>query len=138
MRLARDDQVYGVLCIDAPLEAASILARSSLGLLVASALIVGLGMSVIGYFLARSLAGPVERITQMAESLASGQMNVRVDPQTRIQEMNRLAEAFNNMATRLQVYVDRAAQLCRQRQPRAAHPFDIHQAARRGPTQRRS
>ena len=106
MRLARDDQVYGVLCIDAPLEAASILARSSLGLLVASALIVGLGMSVIGYFLARSLAGPVERITQMAESLASGQMNVRVDPQTRIQEMNRLAEAFNNMATRLQVYVD--------------------------------
>ena len=39
--LARDDQVYGVLRIDAPLEAASILARSSLGLLVASALIVG-------------------------------------------------------------------------------------------------
>lgn len=106
MRLHEDDQVYGVLRIDAPLEAASILARSSLGLLVASALVVGLGMSVIGYFLARSLAGPVERITQMAESLASGQMNARVDPHTRIQEMNRLAEAFNNMATRLQIYVN--------------------------------
>jgi signal transduction histidine kinase len=63
-------------------------------------------MSVIGYFLARSLAGPVQRITQMAESLASGQMNARVDPHTHIQEMNRLAEVFNNMATRLQVYVD--------------------------------
>jgi signal transduction histidine kinase len=106
MRLTYDEQVYGVLRIDAPLEAAAILARSSLGLLVASALIVGLGTSVIGYFLARSMAGPVERITQMAESLAGGQMNVRVDPHTHIQEMNRLAEAFNNMATRLQVYVD--------------------------------
>jgi signal transduction histidine kinase len=45
-------------------------------------------------------------MTQMAETLASGQMNARVVPPKRIQEMNRLAEAFNNMAARLQIYVD--------------------------------
>jgi signal transduction histidine kinase len=106
MRLTRDERVYGVLRIDAPLQPASVLARSSLGLLVASALIVGLGMSVIGYFLARDMAGQVKRITQMAESLASGRMNARVAPQTHIQEINRLGEAFNNMAARLQIYVD--------------------------------
>lgn len=106
MRLTRDEQVYGILRIDAPIQAASVLARSSLGLLVASALIVGLGMSVIGFFLARDMASQVKRITQMAESLSSGRMNARVAPHTHIQEMNRLGEAFNNMAARLQIYVD--------------------------------
>jgi signal transduction histidine kinase len=106
VRIVRNDQIGGVLRIDVPLQAASVLARSSLGLLVVSALIVGLGMSVIGYFLARDLAGSMERMTQMAETLASGQMNARVVPPTRIQEMIRLAEAFNNMAARLQIYVD--------------------------------
>ena len=63
-------------------------------------------MSVIGYFLARGLAGPIKNITQSAESLASGKMNSRVSLPAQPQEIQRLAEAFNNMAVRLQSHVD--------------------------------
>lgn len=103
--IEHDQQIYGLLSINVPLEQALMPARSSLGLLVASALVVGLGMSVIGYFLARSLAEPIERVAQTAESLASGMMDARVVPPKQPQEMSRLAEAFNDMAARLQTQV---------------------------------
>jgi signal transduction histidine kinase len=101
-----DQQALGVLRVMVPLQDALMPARASLGLLVSAALLVGLGMSVIGYFLARGLAGPIRNITQTAESLASGKMNARVDAPTQPQEIHRLAEAFNNMAVRLQTHVD--------------------------------
>lgn len=105
-RIEREGQVYGLLSINMPLDAVLNPARSSLLLLVASALIIGLVISVAGFFLARSLAGPIEQITQAAESLTSDKMNARFDSSTHLQEINRLAEAFNNMAARLQTYVN--------------------------------
>lgn len=105
-RIEREDQVYGLLSINIPLEAVLKPARSSLLLLIGFALIIGLVMSVAGFFLARSLAEPIEQITHAAESLTSDKMSARFDSSTNLQEINLLAVAFNNMAARLESYVN--------------------------------
>jgi len=101
-----DHVVYGILHFRIPLTESVNPARRSLSLLIASALLVGLGMSVFGYYLSHSLAGPIRTITLTAESLARGEMGARVLPPNEPQEIHRLAEAFNNMAGRLQNHVD--------------------------------
>jgi len=106
VRIEHDGKIYGILHLAVPLDDHLSSARSSLLLLVASALGVGLGMSVIGFFLARGLAEPIQNMTQTAEILARGEMGARVLPPTDPQEIHRLAEAFNNMAGRLQGHVD--------------------------------
>lgn len=103
--IEHNNVVYGILHIRVPISASVNPARRSLGLLIASALLVGLGMSVLGAFLARSLAGPIRTMTITAESLARGEMGARVLPPNDPQEIHRLAEAFNNMAGKLQNHV---------------------------------
>ena len=105
VRVEHDSSIYGILRVDVPLEIAMGSARQSMGLLIATALIVALGVSAVGYFLARSLAGPIEDMTQTAENLSHGDLGARVEASTDIYEINRLAEAFNNMAGRLQAHV---------------------------------
>ncbi len=105
-RIEHEGQAIGILRLEVPLRSALMPARASLGILVSVALLVGLAMSVIGYILARGMAGPIESITRSAESLASGKMDSRVIPPADPQEIHRLAEAFNNMAVRLQTHVD--------------------------------
>ena len=105
-RIDGEGQVVGILRLGVPLRSALQPARASLGVLVSVALIVGLGMSVIGFFLARGMAGPIESITHSAESLASGKMDARVIPPAYPEEISRMAQAFNNMAIRLQTHVD--------------------------------
>jgi len=105
-RIEREGQVYGLLSINVPLKAVMNPARSALLWLVVSALVIGLVMSVVGYFLARSLAGPIKQITQAAESLTGDTMSARFDSSTHLDEINRMAEAFNNMASRLQTHVN--------------------------------
>lgn len=106
VRIEHDDVVYGVLHLIAPLGASLESARSSLGLLVATALLVGLGVSILGIYLARGLAGPIKDITATAESLAQGEWNARASLSSEPVEINRLALAFNNMAGRLQGHVN--------------------------------
>ncbi len=106
VRIEHDEQIYGILHLIVPLAETLHTARQSLLLLVASALLVGLGMGVIGFYLARGLAGPIQNMTRTAEILARGEMGARVLPPTDPQEIYRLAEAFNNMAGRLQGHVD--------------------------------
>ena len=106
VRIEQNQQALGVLRIVVPLDTALSPTRSSLGLLVVSALIVGLGMSVVGFFLARSIANPILSVTRAAESLVSSNMQARLEPPTGPHEVYRMAEAFNNMALRLQTHVD--------------------------------
>ena len=79
MLIEEDGKVYGVLRLDAPVDVAVSASRRSLWLLIATALVVALGMGGVGYFLARSLAEPIEHITQASERLAQGNLGVRVD-----------------------------------------------------------
>jgi len=104
-RIDDESQLYGVLRLDVLLDVALSEARRSLGLLVATALIVALGMGTVGYFLAHSLAGPIESITRAAESLTLGRLDVRVDAPAVPVEIFRLSQAFNLMASRVQSLV---------------------------------
>ena len=105
MLIEEDGKVYGVLRLDAPLDVAVSASRRSLWLLVATALVVALGMGGVGYFLARSLAEPIEHITQASERLAQGDLGVRVDASETPTETFTLAQAFNMMADRMQLLV---------------------------------
>jgi signal transduction histidine kinase len=105
VRVVQSDQVIGVLHMQVPLEAAMQSARRSLGLLIISALLVSLGMGAVGYYLARTLAGPIENLTQTAASLSRGEYDARVVAPEEPQELYRLANAFNIMAERMQAYV---------------------------------
>ncbi len=104
-RLAEGGQVYGVLRLDVPTGVALDASRRSLGLLIATALLVGLAMSGVGFFLARSMAEPIQNITQVSERLAQGELGARVDAPTVPYEINRLAKTFNSMAERVQILV---------------------------------
>ena len=105
VRIERSGNVFGVLRIDVPLDVAMESARHSLALLIATALLVALCVSAVGFFLARSLAGPIKDMTQTAENLSQGDLGARVDTSNDIYEISRLAQAFNNMAGRLQDHV---------------------------------
>lgn len=105
VRVEHSGTLYGILRIDVPLSVALVSARRSLLMLVGIALTVGLGVTAVGYFLARSLAEPVERMTETAESLSRGELGARVTASTNLYEMHRLAEALNKMAGRLQAQV---------------------------------
>ncbi len=106
VRINHMNIVYGVLRLDVPVEVALTPARQSLGFLISIALLVSLGVIILGYGLARSLARPLEEMTRTAESLARGEMKARVPPPSAPRELEQLVEAFNEMAGQLESHVD--------------------------------
>ncbi|UCH58928.1 MAG: HAMP domain-containing histidine kinase [Anaerolineales bacterium] len=106
VQVINSEQLYGVLRLDLPLELALNTSRQSFGLLIIAALLVALGMSAVGYLLSRNLAGPIGNIMRTADSISRGELGARVKAPIVPRELNRLAEAFNNMANRLQTYVN--------------------------------
>ena len=99
------NEIIGAVALQVPAENALLAARRSLATLIASALVVALAMSAVGYYLARNLAVPIRHLTDTAESLARGDMNARVNSPEVPVELNRLARSFNIMAERLQAHV---------------------------------
>ena len=99
------NEIIGAVALQVPAENALLAARRSLATLIASALVVALAMSAVGYYLARNLAVPISHLTETAESLARGELGARVNSPEVPVELNRLAKSFNIMAERLQAYV---------------------------------
>jgi len=99
------NEIIGAVAFQVPAENALLAARRSLAALIASALVVALAMSAVGYYLARNLAVPISGLTDTAESLARGELDARVNSPEVPVELNRLAHSFNTMAERLQAYV---------------------------------
>ena len=97
--------LMAVLNLGAPMQIAVTEARRALGLLVLSAFLVAIAVSLFGWVLASNLARPIKRLTETAERLAQGEMDARATP-SGPPELHRLAEAFNSMAIRLQHYVN--------------------------------
>ncbi len=97
--------IIGAVAMQVPAENALLAARRSLATLIASALVVALAISAVGYYLARNLAVPISHLTDTAESLARGEMDARANSPEVPVELNRLAHSFNIMAERLQAYV---------------------------------
>ena len=104
-RIEESQDVLGILVLDVPLSVALGEARRSLGLLLATALVLVLGMGAVGFYLAKSLAEPIENITQAAGSLAGGELGVRVDAPQVPHEIFQLSRAFNFMAARIETLV---------------------------------
>jgi signal transduction histidine kinase len=80
-------------------------ARRSLGLLLLTALLVTIAVGLFAWLLANNLARPIQTLTHMAERFSHGDLEARVTP-SGTQEMQRLAYAFNLMATRLQDHMN--------------------------------
>lgn len=104
-RIEEGENILGILVLDVPLSVALGEARRSLGLLLATALVLALGMGAVGYYLAKSFAEPIENITQAAGSLAGGELGVRVDAPLVPHEIFQLSRAFNFMAARIETLV---------------------------------
>ena len=105
VRIQRENDLYGVLRLGLPLKPALDSARRSLGLLALMGLLVTTGIAMFGWLLANNLARPIQSLTHTAERLSHGDLSARVKP-TGTQEFQRLADAFNQMALRLQAHVD--------------------------------
>ena len=106
VRVEHEDEIFGVLRLETPLALAmsSTSQQRLLKLLLFSALLVTLGVGVVGWFLARNLADPIEELTTTSERLRRGDMAARVTP-TGPQELRLLAETFNSMANRVEGYM---------------------------------
>jgi len=80
-------------------------ARNRGGILLLSGLVALLGL-LLGTVLARLITRPVNELSDAAEAMSMGNLEVRVDASNR-DELGRLARAFNSMAANLQVSRDR-------------------------------
>jgi signal transduction histidine kinase len=101
----REIEVTAILRLAMPMEPTLNAARRSLFVLLAAALIIASGVSLFGWLLANNLARPIQVLTQAAENMEQGDLGVRVRP-SGPEELQRLADAFNSMASRLQSNVN--------------------------------
>ena len=101
VRVEEEGQVIGILRLETAMAPALNSARRSLYLLLWVALLVALAVSLFAWLLANNLAHPIQSLTKTAERLSHGDLGARVTP-TGPQELQRLGEAFNVMAGRLQ------------------------------------
>ena len=103
VRIQHEDEIFGVLRLETPLALAMTFTSQKrlLNLLLLSAVLVTIGVSIVGWLLARNLAHPIEELTTISERLRRGDLAARVTP-TGPQELRLLAETFNNMANRVE------------------------------------
>jgi heavy metal sensor kinase len=103
--IQREIEVTGILRLSIPLAPTEDAARRSMLVLILTAVLIAVFVSLVGWVLARNLARPISVLTHAAENMEQGDLGVRVQP-SGPEEMRRLAEAFNNMASRLQTNVN--------------------------------
>lgn len=103
--IQRDIVVTGILRLGLPMEPTQQGVRRSLLILSGAAILIAVGVSLFGWWLANKLARPIQAMTQAVEHMELGDLGMRVTP-TGPQELQRLAEAFNSMASRLQSNVN--------------------------------
>ncbi|MDR2087878.1 MAG: methyl-accepting chemotaxis protein, partial [Clostridiales Family XIII bacterium] len=72
------------------------MARLLIGVLIAIAIVSVVGAILLGLVIARLIATPTMRLVEAASSIAKGDIEVRVDAESR-DEIGSLAEAFRNM-----------------------------------------
>ncbi len=103
--IQRDIVVTGILRLGMPMAPTQEGIRRSLWILSGAAVLIAIGVSIFGWWLASKLARPIQVLTQAVEHMELGDLGIRVKP-TGPQELQRLAEAFNSMANRLQSNVN--------------------------------
>lgn len=104
VRIQSEGKVYAVFDTGIPLSVANQQARQALGPLLLVSALVGLAVLLFGFIVASQLAKPINQLTLKAEQLAQGDLNVRAELRGP-PELQRLAEAFNIMISRIQRYI---------------------------------
>lgn len=103
--IQREIVVTGILRLGMPMQPTLDGIRQSILILFGVALVIALGVSIFGWWLAKNLARPIQVLTQAVEHMELGDLGMRVKP-TGPKELQRLSEAFNSMASRLQSNVN--------------------------------
>jgi len=101
----KEIEVIGILRLAVAMAPSLESARQSFLVMLMVALLIVAGVSLAGWFLASNLARPIQVLTQAAGQMEHGDLGVRVKP-SGPQEILRLAEAFNSMASKLQSNVN--------------------------------
>jgi signal transduction histidine kinase len=101
----RDIEVTAILRLSTPMQPILDAARRSLAVLLLAAVVIASGVSLFGWVLANNLARPIQVLRKAAESMERGNLGVRVKP-SGPEELERLADAFNSMASKLQSNVN--------------------------------
>jgi len=101
----REIEVIGILRLAVPLEPSLQAARQSFLIMLLVAVLIACGVSLFGWVLANNLTRPIQVLTRAAENMEHGDLGVRVKP-SGPQELHRLSEAFNSMASKLQSNVN--------------------------------
>jgi signal transduction histidine kinase len=95
------NEITAILRLGSPMQAAEESARRSLLILIFTSVAIASAVSLFGWVLAKNLAAPIQSLTQAVGKMERGDLGARVKP-TGPEELRRLGEAFNSMASRLQ------------------------------------
>jgi putative methionine-R-sulfoxide reductase with GAF domain len=67
-------------------------------------LLIALGVAIFGVFISQTISGPIARLTQTAESIAGGDINIQAKVETG-DEIGTLAQTFNRMTQQLRDFI---------------------------------
>jgi signal transduction histidine kinase len=99
------NHIAGVLRLSVPVKTNMAQAYSTVWLILIGAGLLLVGVVLIGWVSAKTLAAPISNLTDIAERLSRGELGARAEPQGPL-EFIQLAHAFNQMAERLQNNMD--------------------------------
>lgn len=105
-RIGGVEEPLAFLRLEIPVEDEFASARRALIPVLLADFAIAIGVGLFAYILAGKLSDPITELTEAAEGLSQGDLSLRIDPPDGPQELNRLAEALNTMASRLQGNVD--------------------------------
>lgn len=99
-----------VLHMHTPLVGVRTTIRAVRRLLLSAGLISVIAAAFVSYFATSRIAGPLAKMQRAAQTIAGGDLRARVDVPSD-DEVGRLGESFNMMATRLQEMLDEQARV---------------------------
>lgn len=102
-RIENDSQILGVVRLECSLNPALQAARSAVTLFFVLVGSISVFVGILSLITAKSLTKPIEAITRMADQIACGDLDARVEISEKSPEMAYLGEAFNQMAERLKI-----------------------------------
>ena len=104
-----EDTLIGICRVALPMEAVNT-AIGNLRRIVLLASVAGLILAIVfSIFSTRIITKPIEKLTQMTQSLAAGKINSRVPVDSK-NELGQLSRNFNLMADRLQEQIDQISE----------------------------
>ena len=116
-----EGRVAGVVYLSQPLHDVLAVLRDLRTRWLLSTAIVLVLSGLVGWFLARAIARPLQQLTAAAGAVAQGHLNQQV-PVTSRDELGRLSQTFNEMTARLRSRTHPITNPCQPKRPKARKP----------------